>query len=109
MIICRDAADTPTTSARTAHTFRESNSIPYVAILPDNERLPKPRLLLERVLLVLVQRPKPLQNKELAVERAGLVRPLDKLPPKVSRRLLSLLALLPRVGICPVTAISVRA
>ena len=75
-------------------------------LLADNGLLRKPRLLHERVLLVLARRPKPLQRP--AVVRANLVR-LDKLPPgKRLPRLLSLSASLLLAGIGPVIATLVR-
>ena len=107
MTICMDVATMLTMNARMAHTLSESDLMKYVPILPDNERLPKRRLLLERVLPV--QRPKLLQNKQLTVERAGLVMPLDKLPQRVLRRSLLLLVIMPRVGSCQLTMILVNA
>ena len=106
MTICRELAEILMITARMAHTLGEKYSGPFVQPLTDNERLQKPRLLLERVQLVLARRPKPLQR--LAVERASLLLHLDKLPPKMLPRLLSLLASLLLVGIWPVTATLVR-
>ena len=102
MTICRELAEILIVTARMAHTLGEKYSGPFVQLLTDNERLQKPRLLLERVQSVLARRPKPLQR--LAVERANLVLRLDKLPPgKMLPRLLSLLASLLLVGIWTVT------
>ena len=107
MTFCGVVADIVMMTARMAHTLGTSNSHQFVTLFSDNERLQKPRLLLERVQSVLARRPKPLQR--LAMEKASLVLRLDKLPPgKMLPRLLSLLASLLLVGIWPVTATLVK-